>query len=75
MGPDLPISAWSEFRNRSQKGTREPDSAAVSAATPSSSGDRLAGRRSRHRHAALCFATTILIVGKLLTYRDRWSPR
>ena len=32
-------------------------------------------RRVRHRHAALCLATTILIVGKLLTYRDRWSPR
>lgn len=31
-------------------------------------------RRLRHRHAALCLATTILIVGKLLTYRDRWSP-
>lgn len=31
-------------------------------------------RRPRHRHAALCFATTILIIGKLLTYRDRWSP-
>jgi len=31
-------------------------------------------RRSRHRHAALCLATTILIIGKLLTYRDRWSP-
>ena len=27
-------------------------------------------RRNRHRHAALCLATTILIVGKLLTYRD-----
>lgn len=32
-------------------------------------------RRPRHRHAALCLATTILIVGKLLTYRDRWSPK
>jgi transposase len=32
-------------------------------------------RRARHRHAALCLATTILIVGKLLTYRDRWSPK
>lgn len=32
-------------------------------------------RRARHRHAALCLATTILIIGKLLTYRDRWSPR
>ena len=31
-------------------------------------------RRSAHRHAALCLATTVLIVGKLLTYRDRWSP-
>jgi len=31
-------------------------------------------RRSRHRHAALCLATTILIVGKLITWRDRWSP-
>jgi transposase len=30
-------------------------------------------RRTRHRHAALCFATTILIVGKLITWRDRWS--
>jgi hypothetical protein len=31
-------------------------------------------RRSRHRHAALCLATTVLIVGRLLAYRDRWSP-
>lgn len=34
---------------------------------------RSTDRRTRHRHAALCLATTILIVGKLLTYRDRWS--
>ena len=32
-------------------------------------------RRARHRHAALCLATTILIIGKLLTHRDRWSPK
>ncbi len=32
-------------------------------------------RRARHRHAALCLATTVLIVGRLLTYRDRWNPR
>jgi transposase len=32
-------------------------------------------RKICHRHAALCLATTVLIVGKLLTYRDRWSPR
>ena len=31
-------------------------------------------RRSAHRHAALCLATTVLIVGKLFDYRDRWSP-
>ena len=30
-------------------------------------------RRNRHRHAALCLATTILIVGKLIAWRDRWS--
>ena len=30
-------------------------------------------RRIRHRHAALCLATTVLIVGRLLDYRDRWS--
>jgi transposase len=28
-------------------------------------------RRARHRHAALCLATTVLIVGRLLDYRDR----
>jgi hypothetical protein len=32
-------------------------------------------RRARHRHAALCLATTIRIIGKLLTHRDRWSPK
>ena len=32
-------------------------------------------RKSCHRHAALCLATTVLIVGKLLTWRDRWDPR
>jgi transposase len=31
-------------------------------------------RRARHRHAALCLATTVLIIGRLLDYRDRWSP-
>lgn len=31
-------------------------------------------RRARHRHAALCLATTVLIVGRLLDWRDRWSP-
>ena len=30
-------------------------------------------RRNTHRHAALCLATTtIIIIGKLLNYRDRW---
>ena len=31
-------------------------------------------RKPRHRHAALCLATTILIIGKLIDWRDRWSP-
>jgi transposase len=31
-------------------------------------------RHSRHRHAALCLATTVLIIGKLIDHRDRWSP-
>jgi transposase len=32
-------------------------------------------RRPRHRHAALCLATAILIVGRLIDWRNRWSPR
>lgn len=31
-------------------------------------------RRARHRHAALCLATTVLIVGRLIDWPDRWSP-
>lgn len=31
-------------------------------------------RRNRHRHAALQLATTVLIVGRLIDYRNRWSP-
>ncbi len=31
-------------------------------------------RRNHHRHAALCLATTVLIIGRLIAYRDRWSP-
>lgn len=31
-------------------------------------------RRTRHRHAALCLATTILVTMKLITWRDRYSP-
>jgi len=32
-------------------------------------------RRSRHRHAALCLATTVLIVARLIDWRNRWSPQ
>ena len=35
---------------------------------------RSTDRRNTHRHAALCLATTILIIGKLIDYRNRWSP-
>ncbi len=31
-------------------------------------------RRNKHRHAALCLATTVLIIGRLLDHRDRWTP-
>jgi len=30
-------------------------------------------RRARHRHAALCLATTVLIVGRLIDHRNRWG--
>jgi transposase len=30
-------------------------------------------RRHRHRHAALCLATTVLIIGRLIDYRNRWT--
>jgi hypothetical protein len=36
---------------------------------------RNADRKYCHRHAALCLATTVLIVGKLLIWRLRWDPR
>ena len=35
---------------------------------------RSTDRRNIHRHAALCLATTILIIGNLIDYRNRWSP-
>jgi transposase len=31
-------------------------------------------RKNRHRHAALCLATVVLIVGRLIDWRDRWNP-
>lgn len=31
-------------------------------------------RRTRHRHAALCLATTVLIIGRLIDWRNRWDP-
>jgi hypothetical protein len=34
---------------------------------------RSTDRRARHRHAALCLATTVLIVGRLIDWRNRWS--
>lgn len=30
-------------------------------------------RKTIHRHTALCLATTVLIVGRLLDHRNRWS--
>ena len=34
---------------------------------------RSTDRRMRHRHAALQLATVVLIVGRLIDYRNRWS--
>jgi transposase len=31
-------------------------------------------RTNRHRHAALCLATVVLITARLIDWRDRWSP-
>lgn len=36
---------------------------------------RSTDRRSRHRHPALCLATVVLIIGRLIDWRDRWDPR
>jgi transposase len=36
---------------------------------------RSTDRKIRHRHAALQLATAILIAGRLIDYRNRWSPR
>jgi len=36
---------------------------------------RSTDRRRRHRHAALCLATAVLIIGRLIDYRNRWNPR
>lgn len=35
---------------------------------------RSTDRKNRHRHAALQLATVVLIVGRLIDYRNRWSP-
>lgn len=35
---------------------------------------RSTDRRERHRHAAIRLATAVLIIGRLIDYRNRWSP-
>jgi hypothetical protein len=35
---------------------------------------RSTDRRNRHRHAALCLATSILIIGRIINCRNRWNP-
>ena len=35
---------------------------------------RSTDRKNRHRHAALQLATAVLITGRLIDYRNRWSP-
>ena len=36
---------------------------------------RSTDRKSCHRHAALCLATTVLIIGRLIDWRNRWNPK
>lgn len=36
---------------------------------------RSTDRRNRHRHAALQLATAVIIVGRLIDWRNRWSPK
>lgn len=35
---------------------------------------RSTDRAKRHRHAAMCLATIVIITGRLIDYRNRWSP-
>ena len=35
---------------------------------------RSTDRRIRHRHAAMCLAAAVLIIGRLIDHRDRWTP-
>jgi transposase len=35
---------------------------------------RSTDRRTSHRHAAMCLATVVIITGRLIDYRNRWSP-
>ena len=32
-------------------------------------------RREHHRHAALCLATAVLYIGRLIDWRNRWNPQ
>jgi len=36
---------------------------------------RSTDRQNRHRHAAIHLATTVIMVGRLIDYRDRWDPK
>jgi transposase len=36
---------------------------------------RSTDRRNHHRHAALQLATAVLIIGRLIDWRNRWSPK
>ncbi len=35
---------------------------------------RSTDRKISHRHAAMCLATVVIITGRLIDYRNRWSP-
>ena len=72
-------SRWTaaDSGHRAERHVRKSPSRGTSTG-PRSSSQALKGRPTSEicrRHAALCLANTVLIIGKLLTWRDRYSPR
>jgi hypothetical protein len=71
----------SQRRGTTPRGTKQPVRLGlrwtVEATTTWGSNDgqrrRTTDRRDAHRHAARCLATVVLILGKLIVWRDRWA--
>jgi len=79
-GTDCTISTCNGAAPRSAARSNPCASDCAGSSKPPTRGGRTTGqlrrntdRRERHRHAALCLATTVLIVGRLIDHRDRWT--